>query len=146
MNSVSKDIAYKLLSVAPTVVSGTFGGTANWSIFVNTQPTSPKNVFSVWDSPGRNPQYSMDKSKNPLRYSGFQLRVRGTNYNTTWSKLQDAIKALVQLGRFVVTDGTTDVIYSTISETTEIIPLGVDEKESYMFSSNLIAIRREKDA
>lgn len=148
MNSVSLDIADKLLSVAPTVVSGTKGGTADWSIFINSQPTKPVNVFSVWDTPGRPPSYSFDKSKNPLKYSAFQLRTRGTNHDTSRAKLEAAVKALVQLGRFLITGSDPDVIYMNISETgSDIIPLTEqDNKDNFLWAANLTAIRREKDA
>lgn len=68
---------------------GAFGGTANWAIYIGSEPDTPNNVITLYDTPGTapNPKFRLDEPR-------FQVRVRSHNYNDGFQK---AIEVSAQL-------------------------------------------------
>jgi len=68
---------------------GTFGGEADWSIYIGSEPNKPNNIITLYDTPGiaSNPKFRLDEPR-------FQVRVRSKNYNIGFQK---AIEVSAQL-------------------------------------------------
>jgi len=100
-------------------------------LFIGNEPGSPKNVVTIFDTPGFPPQLNLDKDEEYL-YPSIQIQVRNTNYSTGWTLIND-IKDFLH-GRSHQTINAT--VYEVIICSGEPFLLDFDENDNARFVAN----------
>lgn len=130
MISPADDIARKLAALSV----GTLGGAAKWSISINTEPLSPAEAITVYDTGGGEPDTDEQDLFNPT----FQVRVRTPSFPEAYAK-QEAIRDLLILSDPLVTTTSTFV---GIAMSSDILSLGKDDGNRFILVANYRAIRK----
>lgn len=135
MNHSPADIVRTLL-IAKGV--GTDPDSANpvWPIFADREPTSPDNVITVYNTPGRyNGRVMQGEVQGP---EGIQVRIRAANSAKGWLKA-DEVHTMMAEGvlRDIVTIGAARYLVQAISRIGDVLPLG---KESPTSQRNIFTI------
>lgn len=133
MNTVTEDVKDYLVAQA----IGTFGDGTGWRIFIAAEPSSPDTIITLYDTPGPKPGYCFNKAVKPMRFDNIGIRVRGLTYKTARAKMDEIVDALNKRGAFSV--GT--VRYSDIQMVGDVFPIGRDDKDRPVWSSNWQAFR-----
>lgn len=140
MNPVSFDI--KDLLVAEGI--GVFAANTGWSISIAVEPVDPDTVITIYDVTGTL-DYNLDGSVNPIQHYNNQIRVRAEDYQVGYNKALEISQFLDKKERFDETAGTYDVHYALIQRTSDIISLGEDDNDRFIFVVNFKTTRRESD-
>jgi len=116
----SKVIQQYLLDMGVGVVPGT----GDWQMFISHLPDQPNNAACVYDldvvADGR------VSNGERIEHPACQIRVRGKDYSTAWSKgieVRDALDAIRNTVVVVVAD---NFLVHNFMRTSSLIPLGVD--------------------
>jgi len=133
MKSPAHDLALYLV----TAGVGAFGGEAAWSVNVAVEPVSPPEAITLYDTGGGEPDTDELTDFLPT----FQVRVRGPNYATAYSK-QEAIRNLLILPEPIVVDSSQFV---GIQMSSDIICIGRDESDRFLLVANYRARRTAKE-
>lgn len=133
MNTSTEDLKGKL--VASGV--GTFAATTGWGIFIGNEPENLDTTITLYDTGGPKPETAQDRSVDPLKREGIQVRVRGTGYKTAYTKIETVVDTIVGYGKFSV--GTTR--YKGIFRTSDILFLEQDDSDHYIWVVNFQAVR-----
>ena len=133
MNPVSEDIKDKLV----TSGLGTFGAITGWGIFISSEPEKLDTTITLYDTGGPKPQTVQDRSVKPLRTEAIQIRVRGKEYKTAYTKIESIVDAIVGYGKF--TAGST--VYKGLFRSSDILFLELDSRGRYIWVVNFQAVR-----
>jgi len=137
MNPVSVDMKDKLVAAGVGVSGDNAGG---WSIYIGVEPTRPRQAITLYDTGGAHPNYTMNNALEPQRGETFQVRVRAGDYLTGYNKIEECVKALAQIGTFVV--GTMN--YFNVFQDSDIFFLGKNESDEYIWTANFKVVREER--
>lgn len=85
MNSPAYDIADYLSEISSLAL------TKGTDVFVGTEPTSPDDCVTVYDTNTGAPGLTTDPDETRVEYPSIQVRVRNNAYDSCWS-LADEIK------------------------------------------------------
>lgn len=128
---------------------GTMGARKGWGIYIGREPAKPLNVLTIFDTGGRKPEMLLDKTiKNQgdsgpfdgtVESVGIQIRVRSSEYETSYSKAQEIFNNLANTGSFISLDG--EYKYLNVYPQSNPLPIGEDDKTRHIFSLNFMAIR-----
>lgn len=129
MNAPAIDI--KAMLVADTIGSAT--PTAEWSIHVSQEPTSPANVITVYDTGA----WQASDPRNLLDFPSVQVRVRAKGYTTAYAKAL-AIRDALQSRPAETVGGTR---YSGVWLNGDILAIGQDENERTLLTINFNLMR-----
>jgi hypothetical protein len=61
---------------------------ALYPIFIGKEPADPGNTVSIFETPGRSPQLTMDR-KEKYEYPSVQIRVRSVSYQEGWEQIEE---------------------------------------------------------
>lgn len=114
--------------------------TAAWPVYDANEPTSPDNCITVYDTQGIGAGRSMIDGEL-LGFNGFQVRVRGVDHPTGWTKA-DAIQTTLakQVLRKVVHVGASNYLVHAASRIGDVLALGKDpDSKRRIFTLNAIA-------
>ena len=87
---------------------GVFGGGGVWSIYIGTEPATPDQVITLYDTGGTDP--------NPrllLDFQTFQVRIRGLtgDYQITYEKAEEVRDSLLALPAQVINTTRYDGVW-----------------------------------
>ena len=100
-----------------------------WPVHVSFFPDQPNVALAVYDTAGTEDGRIMDGPK--IEHPGIQVQVRTPIYNDGWQKARDIADAFdVQLRTTVAAGVDDEYLVQNISRQGNIIPLGIDEKDS----------------
>ena len=133
MNTVAEDVKDKLV----TSEIGVFGAVTGWGIFIGSEPEKLDTTITLYDTGGPKPQTVQDRSVNPLRTEAIQVRVRGKEYKTAYTKMESIVDAIVGYGKFAV--GTTK--YKGLFRSSDVLFLELDDRGRYVWVVNFQAVR-----
>jgi hypothetical protein len=102
-------------------------------VFASTYPTEPVEMLVVTDTGGPAPVLQEEN----LRLSSAQLLTRTEVYETGWGRLNSLIPQIVSFQNYVDGDDRIVGIYLT----TDILALGRDEQDRFLFSVNFNLMR-----
>lgn len=125
MSTPAHDIGLYLAT--PEFAIGTFAGAAAWSINVGQEPASPPEAVTVYDTGGGAPIPDIE-----LREPTIQVRVRGPNYLAAQAKAEAIFAQLTQ----PTTREIEGSRYIGIWATSDILALGRDDNDRYLFTAN----------
>ena len=131
MKSPAHDLALWMASEGV----GTFGNT----IHVSREPISPDDVVTLYDTGGSAPLLS-DHAE--LRDHTIQVRVRNTDYPAGYEKQQEIARIIQGLEPFV----TDDYEYTGIWMQSDIIAIGRDDNDRFLFTANYRVVREPLEA
>jgi hypothetical protein len=119
---------------------GTFASPADWGIYIGMEPSSPLNSITLYETKN-NRSFTIDKTTNPpLRYSGFQVRVRCVAYDTGMVKARDITLFLEELYPFMSNDRDVRLVVLENG----VLPLGQIQNKCFAFVSNFSVIYKYK--
>lgn len=131
MNATSVDIKDMLVS------ESTLGLTFATDIFIGKEPTSPNEVVTIFDTPGRANQLTLRQGED-YYYPSIQIRVRSTEYLTGFA-LASNIIAVLHARAHETWSGT---LYTLIQCMGEPVLLDWDENNRCRFIINFNIQRR----
>lgn len=131
MGLVSDDIKDMLTSDSSLGLSAS-------DVFVGREPTTPKNCVTIYDTPGRSPQMTLDANNEFYQYPSIQIRVRNTKYVMGYSLGESILKSLH--GRAQET--WNDSLYSSIMAASDVSLLDWDTQSRPRFIINFNIQRR----
>lgn len=114
-----------------------------WPVYVSSEPASPDNVLTVYDTAGRSFDSSMVTGRRWALH-GFQVRVRSATPAPGYVKACAVAVALdEQINAAGVTlEGVTYCV-ADVDRTTDVIPLGKEpESKRSLFTVNGLALLR----
>ena len=76
------------IDIAQILDTGFASLTFATNLFVGKEPTSPDNCVTIYDTPGREPQLTFDRSEKYF-YPAIQVRVRDRAYQDGWDMIND---------------------------------------------------------
>ena len=108
------------------------------TLFIGKEPTKPNNCATIFDTYGRPPMQTYDKSEQ-YYYPSIQIRVRNNDYLQGWNIIND-IKVLLHNRAQARWNGT---LYSAIICSQEPALLDWDENNRARFVTSFDIQRRE---
>lgn len=129
MASPADDVAAHLVANG----IGALGGTADWAVYVGSEPAKPDNCITIYDTGGSHANADA-QLEDPI----IQIRARGRNYADVYAKLADA-KALL-----LIPTGRTigAYYYSGFWLTADIAKIGRDNDNRELLVVNFRAMRQ----
>ncbi|MAK86392.1 MAG: hypothetical protein CMK96_05525 [Pseudomonas sp.] len=128
MNSPAHDTALYLTAFS---AFGSFGGVADWPVYVGREPLEPEDVVTCYDTGGA-PGPLID-----LRKPTVQVRLRANSYNAGWQKINAAYEALVQ----PIAEAAPDVLILGWVPISEVAYIGRDDHDRALFTVNFEVMR-----
>lgn len=117
----------------------------DWPMFTSSEPTIPDNCITTYDTSGVL-QGRIQYSGEMVEHYGFQIRVRGSDHNTAWRKMND-IKTQMDQGVRLDTVNINSSIYlvEAITRSGGILALGKESPTSQrlVFTLNAIVALRQ---
>jgi hypothetical protein len=129
MNSASEDIKDMLLD------DSSLGLVFATNLFIAKMPSTRTDCVVLVDT-GGSPDVTLDNIK--FYNTSLQIRVRHTSYTDGWELINNIVGSLLDR----VQETWNGTLYSAIVLSSEIAPLGSDDKERHLFSVNLNLKRR----
>ena len=113
----------------------------DWPIYTGHLPDGTNvetNAGVIYDTPGTQDMRSMN-GKVP-EHPGIQIRIRSNNRETGYVKIENIARALDDVFNASITIGTVAYLIQSISRTSPIISLGVEEgtKRRFHFTVNYV--------
>lgn len=133
MNSAAHDIALKLVDLG---IATAFGGNKSWSTHVASEPDSPANTITIYDTAGGEPDTDELNHFRPT----FQVRVRGASFEEAYAR-QEAIKSAL----ITFAGDTATSRFILIVMASDIASLGRDTKGNHRLVANYRARREAKE-
>ena len=130
MNSVSEDVKDMLEDKSE------LGLVFSENLFIGREPTTPDDCVTLFDTPGSNPQLTLDNAA--YEYPSMQIRVRSNDYSTGYALAED-IKTSLHGQAQETWNGT---LYSVIQVSNGPFLLGWDDNDRCLFIINLTMQRR----
>lgn len=112
---------------------GALGGTADWAIYVGSEPAKPDNCITIYDTGG-----SQANADAGLEDPVVQIRARGRDYAAVYAKLAAAkAQLLIPTGRTI-----GDHHYTGFWLTADIAKIGRDNDNRELLVVNFRAMRQ----
>lgn len=127
MNCLAKDIGLILVSVEAAL-----GYVAGEDLFQNVLPSEPDTCVAVYDAPGLDPDIKYDYNR-----PGLMITARHKDQDASYTMLSDIADELQ--GRNNENWGSSRIIQ--IKQQGNILPLGRDENNNFLWSVNFIVHR-----
>lgn len=126
---------------------GEKGGINDWRVGIGTEPQTPTNCITVYETTGREPLSSMNVRNETVELSGAQVRVRSKTYQSGYNKIREIVALIGDLGATVSL--ADDVEYSFIRSASSILSLGAQRTgnepiDTYLFTVNFKTFAKEK--
>jgi len=99
---------------------------ADWALFVSSLPDKPTKAGVVYDTDGLK-DGRIATSGESIIHHGVQLRVRSNDYVEGFAKIEDAVNLISTIKNISVVIGSKTYIINSVSQTSSIISLGVEE-------------------
>jgi hypothetical protein len=117
----------------------TFAGTSesSWALYVDNEPETPSNVVTVYDDDGVPPTETIDPTDEPIEQPIVQIRVRGVDYETAYTKIQECLTACKKLPFELNGSG-----YGSLARIDEVQSLGTDLKNRHRLVVSIMATRQ----
>lgn len=117
---------------------GTFASDSGWAISVGTQPASPDDAITLYDTPGRSPLLYGDTEDGSAGYQRPSLQVRGRSrdYNALYAKMGDIRKALHAVVHSYLGETTTRTLFVGVWQTSDTNSLGQDDNNRFQLVAN----------
>lgn len=136
--SAPSEVIYQLLidlGLGVADVSGT------WPVFISFMPDEPDEAIGVFDVVGRM-DGRIQSTGEQIDHPGIQIRVRGKDYASTWTKANAIALAMDEQKRTEV-EVESGVFYllHNFSRLGSIVPLGIDElggRRRHSFTVNAV--------
>lgn len=103
--------------------------TVDWSIFSYTEPNTPDNCITVYNTTGTT-QGSFQTSGEVQEFHGIQIRLRGNNKKTAFAKANDIFVALSGVQMRTVTVESSAYTVASVRPTANVIDLGNETPDS----------------
>lgn len=114
---------------------GLFTATDNgWKLTVSTEPSSPANAITIYDTGG----LGADTDEQNVFRSLVQVRVRGMDYADAYAK-QEEIRNLLIIPSPVQVPGAG---FIGIFAQTDILGIGRDDNDRFVFTANYRTVRQ----
>lgn len=122
-----------------------------WPIYVATEPDSPDNAITLYDTAGINQGDHMIDGERQEKH-GFQVRIRGWDHTTGYTKAREIAVGMdqnVDRTSATVPDSTgAGVSYTvwSITRSSDVLSLGRDTPQSkrHIFTINAVTSLREQ--
>lgn len=129
MSDSPAEIVYQLL-----LDLGVVEESASWPLFVTFLPDPPDTdpeAVCVYDTAGAQDGRLMATGER-IDHPGFQIRVRGRQYASTWRKADAIAKALdgVQRVSVAFSSGQSYTVHN-VSRTGQVLSLGMDDQDTH---------------
>jgi Bacteriophage minor capsid protein len=108
-----------------------------WPFYVGTQPDTPEECITFFDSTPIVNKKSVDTGFTLIR-PGVQLRARGIEYMATWRKLEQIRLWCDDVAGMTVTLAGEDFVIVNVSQQSGIINIGRTEDRLYEFTLNVV--------
>ena len=118
---------------------------AAWPIYVSSEPTTPDNCLTVYDTQGVE-DGSSQLDGELWTHHGFQVRVRSTDHVTGWARANAIRQALAQqVLDNAVAVGTSHYVIHAAAGIGSVLVLGKDTPTSKrsLFTLNATAVLRQ---
>ena len=102
------------------------------NIFLGDMPDSPDIVCVLYESGGFNPQYILNQQLPQYEQPTFQVKIRDISYSNAINRLE-TIKNTISGKSNLTINGH---LYYSITQLSDILPLGKDTKNRCLFSLN----------
>lgn len=116
-----------------------------WPMFDNSEPDSPDNVITIYDTSGKKSGRVMFSGETDLHH-GIQIRVRGADAIVGYTKAMAIANGVdVTVYREVITIDSTEYIVQEISRTSDVLVLGKETPKSKrsLFTINAVVSLRQ---
>ena len=124
------DIARRLLISLGLGSDPSPTGTADWSVYVGAEPQSPDNCITLFDTEGRISGNTQPDGEIQ-EYHGLQIRVRGADYATGYTRARRIAVALdTDVERDSVTISSNTYCACSVTRVSDVIHLGQDKPAS----------------
>lgn len=132
---MTRPITRDMVDLLEAANVGSFGGpnaSGGWPIFIGSEPDSPNDCITLYDTPGGapNPKWLLD-------YPRFLARVRSKDYEQGFAKAEELKGALLGLP----SQDIGDIRYVGIWVVADTHFLKADEKGRYIFVNTWRTIR-----
>lgn len=114
-------------------IFGAFGADSGWCISVGTEPASPDQCITTYDTGG-----GMSSASQQLYDPTIQIRVRDYSYTSGYTKASDIRDALAVQNNDVVIG---DWHYTGFFVFTDVAMIGKDDNDRCIFTFNLRLMR-----
>jgi len=91
-------------------------------VYVSHEPDKPNECLTIYDTPGIEEVRGMQS--DIVTHHGIRVKVRGTNYNTIWQRLNSINNSFAVIDDEQVDIDGNIVTVNAITSTSTIIPLG----------------------
>lgn len=127
-HSPSNIVRYLLVGFAQGIIPVTINDV--WPIYVASEPTSPDNVVTIYDTSGIVEGRLQGSGVVPEHF-GFQVRVRAQTHEAGWAKIKQIANCMdTTVNRTVVTVSTNNYVVEAITRRGGIITLGKEPNSS----------------
>lgn len=97
-----------------------------WPAYVESTPTSPDNLITVYTTTGTSDGRSATDGEGFQHY-GFMVRVRSSDHQTGWERADSIQRALERMLDVTVYIGSSAYFVHTIARIGDVIPVGAEE-------------------
>lgn len=110
-----------------------------WPIFTSSEPTSPDNAVTTFDTVGNSDGRAMVDGEGFYHY-GVQIRIRGANHTTGWTKSDALQSALLAAYQKTVHLGSSTYLVHALVNVGTVMRLGTETPTSkrHLFALNLL--------
>ena len=149
MNTVAKDILDKLKTAGVIDAIGDPSDTSKWGGFDKREPEAPDRAITIYANGGPAPWYTFGFRSQKYTRPTFQVRIRG-NRKDSLDAYEKALEVETELDHCPAFTGAgagvsdSEASYSTILQTSEILPLEIDDNNRHVFVLNFMAFRKSK--
>lgn len=137
---MSNGTAHEIALYVATQGLGVFGGSAGWVVGANGEPPSPDTAITIYDTGGQD----LDTDEQDVAQPSFQVRVRSKSQIDARQKQLDIRAILVRPGEDPAFDGVT-LRFTAVQLTTDILFIGRDGNDRFLFTANFRARCTEKE-
>jgi hypothetical protein len=117
---------------------------SSWPVFCSSEPASPDNALTVYDTQGTDDGRSMIDG-DLFGHYGVQLKVRSRDHATGWAKADAVQKAMAALYQLTVSIGSARYLVHCFARIGDVLALGQESPTSTrrMFTVNAIVSIRQ---
>ncbi len=99
------------------------GGTTPWQVFINSEPSSPDNVLTVYDTSGLG-QGRIQWTGEAKEMYGFQVRIRAAKATDAWLKSSQVKAALEDILNQALAISPNTYLVKSIASIGNVINIG----------------------
>ncbi len=119
----------------------------SWPLYISLLPDGSdvkSNAGAIYDTTGALDGRLM--LGPTIQHFGLQIKIRSTDYNVGWAKINNIAAALDTVHREVVTINTVDYMLFNISRASAVVYIGREKstKQRHLFTINLMATIKER--